>query len=886
MSKHQSGEGRESENHGGQELDNLTNAEPDGSALKISGISAGSATVSGVDNGQSPASQLRQPFQVLVVDDTPANLKLLDALLRKKGYQARLFPRGELALKAAAVVVPDLVLLDVMMPGMDGYEVCRRLKALPGLADVPVIFISALSDVECKVRAFEEGGVDYVTKPFEEVEVLARVDTHLALGAIRRELQQQYAALEQLVRERTEDLLRAQRVARVGSWKLDFIDETLEWSPETYRLFGIPENTDVTLHDFLDKVHSEDRQRVEQAWVAACSGQSYEIEHRIQPPAGALWVRERAEFDLGSDGHPVIAWGTVQDISEIKSHEAHVEFITHHDVLTGLPNRACFLDYLRVCMATCVTMRARLAVAYIDIDGFASVNDRVGREHGDQLIVRIARRLADSVRDSQYLARIGGDEFAVILTDLGSPDSFVTPVRRMLQAVAEPLKLDGAVFQVTASIGVASFPQASVEMEAEQLLRQADQAMYLAKLTGKNRFHLFDPIKDESARERFMRIDEVRKGLHAGQMKLYFQPKVWLSTGKVAGFEALIRWLHPERGLVPPGQFIPLLEQHPMAIELGNWVMEAALAQLATWNAEGLQTTVSVNVDAEQLSDPDFVARLAEQLDAQPSVSPTQLELEILETGALDSVVAESEVIARVRKMGVACSLDDFGTGFSSLTFLKNLEAQTIKIDQSFVRGMLDDAENVRIIHSVIGLARSFDRHTLAEGVESFEHGRMLLELGCEMAQGYVIARPMPASDVPGWLSVWSVPEHWRNVHELNASDVFLLFAEVEHRSWLSALSAYVKSPAEQQLPPLDERECRFGQWLNLPSTVRRLGSSSEYDRLVLLHERFHAIAAKLVADVEAGASDPDSWAELYALRAQLCNALHALRSQTGDLPS
>lgn len=824
----------------------------------------------------------RESFQVLVVDDTPANLKLLDALLRKQGYQARLFPRGELALKAAAALAPDLVLLDVMMPDMDGYEVCRRLKALPGLADVPVIFISALSDVECKARAFAEGGVDYITKPFEEVEVLARVDTHLALAAMRKELLRQHAALEQLVHERTADLLRAQSAARVGSWKLDFQNQTLEWSPETYRLFGVPESASVTLEDFLSKVHPDDRERVAKAWSEATQGQPYEIEHRIQSPAGADWVRECAEFDRGADGRPLIAWGTVQDISEIKSHEAHVEFITHHDVQTGLPNRTCFLDYLRVCMTTCVTMRSRLAVAYIDIDGFAAVNDRVGREQGDRLIVRLARRLADSIRDSQYLARIGGDEFAVILTNLVSSDGFVTPVRRMLQAVSEPLEMDGLQFQLTASIGVAAFPQASVDMEAEQLLRQADQAMYLAKLTGKNRFHLFDPIKDESTRERFMRIDEVRQGLNAGQMRLYFQPKVWLATGEVAGFEALVRWLHPERGLVPPGLFIPLLDQHPMAVELGNWVIETALSQLAAWNAAGLRSTVSVNVDTQQLSDPDFVPRLARQLAGQPSVSPAQLELEILETGALDSVVEESEVIARVRKLGVACSLDDFGTGFSSLTFLKNLEAQTIKIDQSFVRGMLEDVENVRIIHSVIGLAGSFDRYTLAEGVESLEHGRMLLELGCEMAQGYVIARPMPAADVPDWLAEWRLPDPWRGVYELNPADVPLLLAEVEHRNWLSALSAYVKSPA-QPLPPMDERDCRFGQWLNHPATVRRIGTASELASIGLLHERFHAVAAKLVADLQTSASDPESWAALYALSQQLCDALHALRHRTAE---
>ncbi len=731
---------------------------------------------------------------IMVVDDTPANLKLLDALLRERGYQVRLFPRGTLALKAAAQEAPDLILLDVMMPDMDGYELCRRLKAVPELSDVPVIFISALTENDSKLRAFTEGGVDYVTKPFHDAEVLARVETHLALHVARRSLASKTQELERLMQERTADLLRAQRVARIGTWKLDLRTEELTWSPETYRLFGIQEGKPLTLSDFIDKVHPDDRDRVSCAWAAALNGARYDVEHRITQPAGANWVRERAEFHFDPDAQPLVAWGTVHDVSELRAHQAHVEFITHHDVMTGLPNRAQFLELLRVCMAGAVTMQTELVVAYVDVDGFAAINAQLGRDQGDRLIVEIGRRLALAVRDRQYLARIGGDEFAVILTDLCMHGAFAVPVRRMLQAVAEPIEMEGATIRLTASIGVAVFPQQKGAMEAEQLLRQADQAMYLAKLNGKNRYHLFDPVKDETARERFIRIDEIRQGLSAGEMCLHYQPKVWLNTGAVAGFEALIRWQHPQRGLLAPGHFIPLLDQHPMAITLGDWVIEAALAQIAVWNAQGLRTNVSVNVDAQQLADPDFLPRLARQLAAQPSVQASQLELEILETGALDNVADEAAMIASLHAMGVSCALDDFGTGFSSLNFLKRLEAQTIKIDQSFVRGMLEDSENVRIIHSVLGLAHGFDRLTLAEGVETLDHGRMLIELGCEQAQGYFIARPMPADQVSGWIESWKLPQEWAGVAELSPADVTLLLSEVEHRHWMREMIAHARN--------------------------------------------------------------------------------------------
>lgn len=836
------------------------------------------------------------PASVMVVDDTPANLKLLDALLRQQGHQVRLFPRGSLALKAAATNPPDLILLDIMMPEMDGFEVCRRLKALPGLAEVPVIFISALAETDSKVRAFAEGGVDYVTKPFQEAEVLARVGAHLALHAMRRAQARQQAELERLVRERTADLLRAQRVAHIGSWKLDLRTQALSWSPETHRLFGIPEGTPLTLHDFLNKVHPEDRERVFQAWTAALQGAPYDVEHRLVPPAAATWVRERAEFDVGLDDSPDTAWGTVQDISAAKAHEAQVAFITHHDVLTGLPNRAQFLDMLRVCMAACHTLQTRLAVAYLDMDGFAGVNAHLGRERGNQLIVELARRLALSLRDRQQLARIGGDEFAVILTPLSDAEAFAVPVRRMLQAVAEPFLIDGHTLQLTASVGVATYPQQGEGMEAEQLLRQADQAMYLAKLTGKNRYHLFDPLKDASTRERFLRIEEVRQGLAAGDMRLHYQPKVWLAGGEVAGFEALIRWQHPQRGLVPPAQFIPLLEQHPLAVTLGDWVIETALAQLAAWNAQGLRTCVSVNIDAQQLADPEFVTRLGRQLAAQPDVAPRQLELEILETGALANMAEEAALIARVRAMGVSCSLDDFGTGFSSLTFLKQLAAETIKIDQSFVRGMLDDGEHASIVNSVLGLARSFDRLALAEGVETERHGQMLLELGCDLAQGYAIARPMPAEEVPTWLTRWRVPASWMHVHRLEPGDVPLLLAEVEHRAWMKALEAHLRHPGADA-PPLDEHACRFGAWLHRPTTLRRYGDMPAFDDVQALHHRLHADGRALVetrptpsesekppADLAQDAARLAAWAQLGACSRELAQALESLRQQRSDL--
>ena len=829
---------------------------------------------------------------IMVVDDTPANLRLLDDLLRQQGYQVRLFPRGALALKAAEKHPPSLILLDIMMPEMDGFEVCRQLKAHPALKDIPVIFISALADTDNKLKAFAHGGMDYVTKPFQEGEVLARVRTHLALYDMQQAQARQQAQLEALVSERTADLLRAQQVAHIGSWKLDLRTQALIWSPETYRLFGVPEGTPVHLNDFMAKVHPGDREKVIHHWSRALQGHPYDVEHRINQPAGAEWVRERAEFAFTPDGQPHTAWGTSQDISETKAHQAQVDFITHHDVLTGLPNRAQFLDLLRVCMANSSTLQTQLAVAYIDMDGFAALNAQFGRDVGNQLIVQLGKRLAHAVRDRQYLARIGGDEFAVILTGLKTADGYLIPVQRMLEALSQPLEVQGRTTQITASIGISQFPQNDT-MEAEQLLRQADQAMYLAKLAGKNRHHVFDPMKDESTRERFMRIEEVRQGLAQGEMRLYYQPKIWLTSGEVVGFEALIRWQHPQRGLVPPGQFIPLLEQHPLAIQLGDWVIETALAQLSQWNAEGLRTCLSVNIESLQLQDPDFVPRLARQLAAQPSVQADQLELEILETGALNNMAHVSQLIAQLHGMGVACALDDFGTGYSSLTFLKQLAAQTIKIDQSFVAGMLDDSEHASIVNSVLGLARSFDRHTLAEGVETEAHGQMLLELGCEMAQGYAIARPMPAEAVPAWLAQWQPPQSWQTTSALEQSDVPLLMGEVEHRAWMKAIKARLQGHCGPYAHD-EHNACCLVQWLNKTTTLQRYGHLRAFQTLVQQHATLHTLGAQLLRQTSdsgteadhpahpSGLDNPDTacaWHRLQAQSAELITSLQRLRN-------
>ncbi|MBY0466084.1 MAG: EAL domain-containing protein, partial [Burkholderiales bacterium] len=459
-------------------------------------------------------------------------------------------------------------------------------------------------------------------------------------------------------------------------------------------------------------------------------------------------------------GQPEQYVALFSDITTHKTHQSQLEHIAHFDALTNLPNRVLLSDRMHQAMAQTLRRGLMLAMAYIDLDGFKRINDQHGHEVGDQVLVALAQRMKPILREGDSLARLGGDEFAAVLVDLPTVADSVPMLTRLLDAAAQPVVLGELTLQVSASIGVTFYPQAD-EVDADQLLRQADQAMYQAKLAGKNRYHVFDSEQDRTVRGHHESLDRIRQALARNEFVLHYQPKVNMRTGQVVGAEALIRWQHPERGLLPPAVFLPVIEDHPLSIDVGDWVINTALAQVAQWRAAGLQLPVSVNIGARQLQDSQFVSKLATQLAAFPDVPPTDLELELLETSALADVVRVSKVIEACKHLGVHFSLDDFGTGYSSLTYLKRLPVGLLKIDQSFVRDMLDDPDDLAILQGVLGLARAFGRRVVAEGVETIEHGEMLLQLGCEHAQGYGVARPMPADRLAAWAADWQPDALW-----------------------------------------------------------------------------------------------------------------------------
>ncbi|KKX58438.1 putative bifunctional diguanylate cyclase/phosphodiesterase [Pseudomonas putida] len=448
------------------------------------------------------------------------------------------------------------------------------------------------------------------------------------------------------------------------------------------------------------------------------------------------------------------------DISEKRQLLHSLQWRVGHDVLTGLPNRAFLSDLLDQALEFSRQESIPLAVCMLDLDGFKAVNDGYGHATGDLLLVEVAKRLRNIVRGEDVVARLAGDEFVLVLRHVQDLPQLRATLSRVLGAISVPYSLHGKDINVFASIGVTLFPDD--DEDAGTLLRHADQAMYVAKQSGRKRFHLFDVIRDRQVQATHETVERVRQALVTGELRVHYQPRVDMRHGRVVGLEAALRWEHPQNGLVPARDFLPQVEETDLIIDIGEWVLDRVLAQLDHWQQAGHDWPVSINIAARHFQRADFVERLKNLLARHERVAPQRLDLEIVESVAIENIQHVSACLQACQALGVQFSLGDFGTGYSSLSYLKRLRTQTIKIDKSFVRDILHDGDDLALTTAVIGLAQAFGRQVIAEGVESIEHGKLLLRLGCEVAQGSFIAQPMPAVDVPGWVAGFVTPAQWR----------------------------------------------------------------------------------------------------------------------------
>jgi diguanylate cyclase (GGDEF)-like protein/PAS domain S-box-containing protein len=447
------------------------------------------------------------------------------------------------------------------------------------------------------------------------------------------------------------------------------------------------------------------------------------------------------------------------DITQIKSHEAELDRVANYDALTDLPNRRLLSDRLKQAILRSDRGGKLCAICFLDLDGFKPINDRLGHSVGDQLLIGVAAHLQMVLRAGDTLSRLAGDEFVLLLSDVSSLAECTQILDRVLLAVRRPVTANGHLLSVTASIGVSLYPDDKVDPDT--LLRHADQAMYLAKQAGKNRYQLFDAEIDRQVQSHLEVLERMKQALGRDEFLLLYQPQVDIDSGEVIGAEALIRWQHPERGLLPPVEFLPHLQGSPLEQVFGEWVIETALKQIEAWSRSGLDMKVSVNISADHLLQPDFCVRLAHALSRHTGAKPLSLDLEVLETAAIGDMQQAIDIIQGCKDLGVGFSLDDFGTGYSSLTYLRKLPVDTLKIDQSFVRDMLTNPDDLSIVQGVVELAAAFHRKVIAEGVETLEHCAVLQKMGCRYVQGYGIAKPMPAAHMPGWCATWLESGMW-----------------------------------------------------------------------------------------------------------------------------
>jgi diguanylate cyclase (GGDEF)-like protein/PAS domain S-box-containing protein len=699
------------------------------------------------------APATRPKPRILAIDDTPANLLTLGAAL-KKDFDLYLATSGQAGIELALQDLPELILLDVMMPGMDGYETCQRLKANERLRDIPVIFITALDAPEDELKGLALGALDYITKPIQVQTARQRIRNLLEREQLRRQLQHKVAELT-LAQNQLQLAASVFHSAREGIFITNPAGQIVDANAAFERITGytLAEVQGLTPH-LLNSAH-QTAEFYQAMWAQLLDKGHWYGEIWNRRKTGEVYA-EMLNISSVKDAHGQLQnfVALFSDITAMKEHEQELDRIAHYDVLTGLPNRVLLADRLRQGLTQALRRNQHVAVLFLDLDGFKAINDQHGHGAGDQLLVTLANRMKLVLREGDTLARIGGDEFIAVLMDLDSTQSCQPLLQRLLQASALPMALNSASLQVSASIGVTFYPQAQ-QVEAEQLIRQADQAMYRAKLAGKNRYHVFDAQQDSGLRTYHESLNRIEQALRQQEFRLYYQPKVNLRSGQVVGLEALIRWQHPELGVLLPALFLPVTENHPLAVDLGNWVLNSALQQMAKWRDQGLTLPVSVNVGARQLQQSGFAAQLKHLLVQYDLLDAGLLSLEVLETSALEDIHGVSQTLAQCRQLGVGFALDDFGTGYSSLTYLKRLPVTSLKIDQSFVRDMLVDADDLAILQGIIGLAKAFGREVIAEGVESSAHGARLLALGCDLAQGFAIAHPMPAEAVPDWLAHW-----------------------------------------------------------------------------------------------------------------------------------
>ena len=687
----------------------------------------------------------------LIVDDDITLRVLAREAIEQAGCRVEDASTGQEAIAAFQREIPQIVLLDVVMPGMDGFETCAAIRKLPGGAAVPILIMTGLDDVNSIATAYDAGATDFVTKPWNALVLSHRV---------RYMLRSSQAVAELLEREMS--LAEAQRIAHLGNWRWDLTSNQFTASTEVFRILGVAPHGDspsLTFNQFIARMDSPDQASVEAGIrQAIATGAPYRQDHRIQLPAGDVRVvHHYAEVLYESGGTVTAVVGTIQDITYQKQAEAQIHFLSNYDRLTHLPNRQLFQDRVTQALAAQKRHDTQGAVLLINLDRFQRINDTLGPKCGDTVLREVAERLLHCVRQSDSVARhddqepvtlsrLGGDEFTVLLTHLASAQNAAKVAQRILESVNTPYQIDDRQVVLTASIGIALLIQDGDDVDT--LLRNADAAVNAAQEKGRNTYQFYSQSMNVALAERLSLETDLRRALERSEFLLHYQPQVDIRRWEIVGVEALIRWQHPERGMVSPMTFIPLAEEVGLIDEIGQWVLRTACAQQVAWSACGLgEISIAVNLSSVQFQQSNLVESIR-AIVGETGANPMRLELELTESTAMHD--AENAVLTfqQLKAMGFSLSIDDFGTGYSSLAYLKRFPIDTIKIDRAFVKDLASESEHAAIAIAIIAMAHGLKLRVLAEGVETQAQLDILRDQGCDAIQGYFFSHPLPAARV------------------------------------------------------------------------------------------------------------------------------------------
>ncbi|MDH5525704.1 MAG: EAL domain-containing protein [Nitrospirota bacterium] len=692
-------------------------------------------------NGNAPKGNA---VRVLVVDDDRAMRELAVRSLELSGFAVASAGNGQQGALVFAEFVPDIVLLDVMMPGWDGFATCKAMRGLPEGGNTPIVMVTALDDLSSIERAYEAGATDFATKPIQWPVLAQRL----------RYMARQKQVADKL-RESEKRLAKAQRIARLGSWEWDIAPDrlTLTSDPNSAPL-DCGETFDGTFLGFVRLLHPDDAGRTLDAIHAGIRSRSpFSVEYRLNTADGAeLFIHQEAEPEFDEQGNLVRLSGTIQDITTQRETEDRIQFLTRYDGLTSLPNRHMLTEQIARTIQGAQRGRHMAAILTIGLDRFERINHAFGHDVGDELLREASLRLRESVerfagrsRSGQppMVARLGGDEFCVVFTHIEEASEVARTAQMVLDELTDPFQVDDHEVYITSSIGAALYPVDGTSVDG--LLKNAAAALKDAKVQGKNNYRFYTSTMNSDAMRRVALEGKLQKAMDNDELVLYYQPKIDIRTGRMIAMEALIRWQHPELGMVSPAEFIPLAEETGLIVNIGEWVLSEACRQNVAWQKQGLHPVqVSVNLSARQFWQDDLAERLGGLL-AESGMDPRWLELEITESTFMHNAEETERTLRDLKALNISLSVDDFGTGYSSLAYLQRFPIDALKVDRSFITDVTTSADSATITRTIISMGHSLGMTVIAEGVETADQLRFVRDQGCDQIQGYLVSPPIPA---------------------------------------------------------------------------------------------------------------------------------------------